>query len=347
MKKSNDKKIKIMHLLFSNSFSGAENVVCTIIENYKGNEYEMYYCCPKGPIENILKERKIKYLPLNKWSIFEIRKAIKQNNINIIHAHDFTASIMSILTLFRGKIISHIHCNPDFIKKWNIYSIIYNFGISRFYKVILVSKEALVGTVFKEKLEKKMKVINNVVNPARIVEKSKEYETKKYDILFFGRLIDIKQPQIVIEVTKKLKKDFPNIKTCLVGDGVLMDKCKEMIKEYNLEKNVSLVGFKSNPFPYIKNSKIALMPSKTEGLPMSAIECLILNVPVLNSGKGGLSTLFKDNKEYICGTIDEYYTEAKRILINKEKVSDNKYQNIVSKYTNISDYIDEITSIYK
>jgi glycosyltransferase involved in cell wall biosynthesis len=254
---------------------------------------------------------------------------------------------MAVLTLFKGKIVSHIHCNPEFIKKWNVFSIIYNFGINRFHKVILVSKETLNGTVFKKKLASKMIIINNVVNSKFIINKSKKYETDKYDILFFGRLIDIKQPQIVIEVTRRLKKDFPNIKTCLVGDGILMNRCNELLNEYNLNNNVTLVGFKSNPFPYIKNSKVALMPSKTEGLPMSAIESLVLGVPVLNSGKGGLSTLFKDNKEYICENVDEYCTKIKQILMKKGKFSNDSYQKIASKYTDINGYINEIVSNYE
>ena len=42
-------KKKVLHILASNSFSGAENVVCTIVKNMT-DEYDMYYCCPQGDI---------------------------------------------------------------------------------------------------------------------------------------------------------------------------------------------------------------------------------------------------------------------------------------------------------
>ena len=77
------KKKKVLHVLASNSYSGAENVVCTIIEN--DNDYDMYYCCPKGPIEKILKERKIKYIPVNKLTPFSIKRVcnVRKNCIKM------------------------------------------------------------------------------------------------------------------------------------------------------------------------------------------------------------------------------------------------------------------------
>ena len=36
---------KVLHLLASRIYSGAENVVCTIIENFT-DEFDMAYCSP-------------------------------------------------------------------------------------------------------------------------------------------------------------------------------------------------------------------------------------------------------------------------------------------------------------
>ena len=51
----------VLHLLASNSYSGAENVVCTIIDNCS-DKYDMYYCSPDGPIRDILEKRNIKFI---------------------------------------------------------------------------------------------------------------------------------------------------------------------------------------------------------------------------------------------------------------------------------------------
>ena len=86
--------MKILHLLASNKYSGAENVVCQIIDMFK-NEIEMAYCSPNGPIENTLKDKQITFLPLSKLSKSEIQKIINTYKPDVIHAHDVKASIVA------------------------------------------------------------------------------------------------------------------------------------------------------------------------------------------------------------------------------------------------------------
>ena len=91
-------KIKIMHLLQSDRFSGAENVVCQIMEMFRGNEdYEMIYVSPDGPISSSLKERNIPFYGLERLDYKNVRLAIKEINPNIIHAHDVSAGLFATL----------------------------------------------------------------------------------------------------------------------------------------------------------------------------------------------------------------------------------------------------------
>ena len=57
--------MKVMHLLQSNRFSGAENVVCQIISMCKDENIEFVYCSQNGQIKEALDERKIKYRLFN------------------------------------------------------------------------------------------------------------------------------------------------------------------------------------------------------------------------------------------------------------------------------------------
>ena len=120
---------RILHVLSSNIFSGAENVVCTIIKNGK-NEYEAAYCSPNGKIREKLEKEEIEYYPLKKMNLSEVKNVIKKYQPNIIHAHDYTASVLVAMSGFDGKIISHLHNNCPFAKKWNLRTIIYNYTIS-------------------------------------------------------------------------------------------------------------------------------------------------------------------------------------------------------------------------
>lgn len=339
------KKI-ILHLLASNSYSGAENVACTIIDNCNCDKYDMYYCSPDGPIKDILKERNIKYIPLKRLSPFLINKICKTYQVDIIHAHDYKASFCASMSGFKGKIISHLHVNWDFNSSWNIYTFVYSIIMKRFSKIIVVSKEILNNAVYAYKDKNKFCVITNVVDKKKVLARSNEFKTKKYDLIFVGRLSQVKRPEWVIEITKKMKSIYPKIKTCIVGSGDLERMCIDKIREYGLEKNIDMIGFIDNPFPYIKNSKISLLPSLHEGLPMSVIECMILGVPVLNGGVDGLKSLFVNYPDFICETVEDYCEKIKLILNNKKNLG--KYcDEIIKDAVDMDNYIMSIQNVYE
>ena len=92
--------MKILHVLASNKFSGAENVACQIIKMFSDREpgIEMAYCSPKGEIEQALNKEKIDYYPLKKLNKRELKRVIKTFKPDIIHAHDMRASFYSAIS---------------------------------------------------------------------------------------------------------------------------------------------------------------------------------------------------------------------------------------------------------
>ncbi len=333
---------KILHLLASNKYSGAENVVCTIIDNFK-NEYDMAYCSPIGPIEQVLKEKNVNYYGIEKFNSNNLKEIIKKYNPDIIHAHDYRASTLAVLSGFKGKIISHLHNNCPFAKSWNLKTLLYSMCISKFNKVIGVSDKVYEEAIFKNKMKNKYVTIYNYVDKNLVIQKSSEYEcTKQYDLFFIGRLTEQKDPLLFIEIVNKLKNDKNDIRAVMIGDGELKGECLKKITEYDLSSNVDMAGFVSNPFPIIKNSKLCIMPSKWEGFGLTAIESLILNKPVLNSGVGGLGEIFKENNEFICNNIEDYAKKIKEI--SNKKLFD--FESITKKYCDVNEWKSEIRKNY-
>ena len=62
------KKI-ILHILTSNMYSGAENVVCQIITMFKESSYIMLYCSPDGSIRKALEENDMVFCPRKKANV--------------------------------------------------------------------------------------------------------------------------------------------------------------------------------------------------------------------------------------------------------------------------------------
>ena len=341
------KQIKILHLLPSNSFSGAENVVCNIIENNK--KYDMYYCCPKCPIQEVLKEKKIQYIPIDKFDKKHLKSIIKKYNIDIIHAHDFKASFLAGMINFKGKIISHLHNNPPFIRKINIFTIFYSIVCKKFHKVALVSNAVYEDAIFKKKIKNKYVIITNVVNKNNIIKLSEEKYNKKYDIIFIGRITEQKNPFLFINIINEIKKTYPKVKTAMIGDGDLYNNCLKKIEEKKLGKNIDMLKFQKNPFKILKKCNFVIMPSIFEGFGLTAIESMCLNKPVLNSGEGGLKVIFKNDKNFICKDINSYVEKSLNLLNDKDKYRNyqKRCECIIKPYVDIEKWMNNIYSLYE
>ena len=72
-------------------------------------------------------------------------------------------------------------------------------------------------------------------------------------------------------------------KLVIVGDGPHKNSLETLVKDLNVEKEVIFLGKRSNPYIWIKNSKLFILSSKYEGFPTVLIEALVLNIPTVSS----------------------------------------------------------------
>lgn len=339
--------MKVLHVLNTNSYSGAENVAITII-NHMSN-VESIYLSLNGPISEILKKNNIQHYAVDKLSIKSLKKAIRELQPDIIHAHDYTASILCALCFPKAKIISHIHNNSPWIKSYGIYSWAYLFS-SFFYKKILtvsdsIEKEYVFGKYIKNKIE----CIGNPTDIELIHQKAIEYSIdKKYDLIFLGRLTAQKNPKLLLEVFNDLILKRPDISIAVVGAGDQFESFNESIHKNNLQDNIEMYGFMENPYPVLNASKIMILPSKWEGYGLVAVESLSLGIPVICSGAGGLKNIVNSSCGKICKNKDDYVQEIIELLDNEQAYApkSNKAKERAKVYGNIQGYISKIRNVY-
>lgn len=340
--------MKVLHVLNTNSYSGAENVAITII-NHMPN-VDCVYLSLNGPISDILQKNNIQYYPVDKLSIKSLKKSIKEIHPDIIHAHDYTASILCALCFPKAKIISHIHNNSPWIKSYGIYSWAYLLS-SLFYKKILTVSNSIENEyVFGKLIRNKIECIGNPTDIELIHKKAMEYKVnKKYDVIFLGRLTPQKNPDLLIEVFKTLISIKSDINIAVVGEGDQYESFKENVHINKLQDNIEMYGFVENPYPILNASKIMILPSKWEGYGLVAVEALSLGVPVICSGAGGLKNIVNSSCGKLCKHKDEYVEEIIDLLNNEQKYS-NKSNNAKERAYVVGDiegYISKIETLYK
>ena len=343
--------MKILHLLKSDKFSGAENVVCQIISMFDLNkDVEFVYCSRDGLIKEALLERNIRFNLMKSFSISEIKRVIKEEKPDIIHAHDMAASFYGAICCGNIPLISHIHNNNFDSRGLSLKSLLYMFAAKKSKHIFWVSNSSFEGYKFHNFFKKKSSILYNIINIDLLKEKmNKDENTYKYDIVYIGRLTYQKNPQRLLKVLEKVLEIRPQTKIAIIGTGDLEEEIKNEISSNNKLENVDFLGFKNNPYKILSDSKLMLMTSRWEGTPMCALEAMSLGVPIVSTPVDGMRDLVENGETgYLSDSDDELIKDIYEILDNK-RLHDNLSDNSIFKITKIMNsnlYKNEILKYY-
>lgn len=315
------KKMLILHVLKSSIYSGAENVVISIIKQLS-DRFDFVYMATEGPIRQVLEKEKISFRLLERFDRRRVRRAIREYAPDIIHAHDFTASVFCAAAKGDCWLISHLHYDPPWVRTWNVKSLAYAACYGRIDLILTVSKKMFQDMVFSEIYRNRVWSIGNPINGAYIrrmaADIPKEKETLTYNLVFVGRLEEQKNPQRFIRLIHRLKvRGWDSINAVMLGDGQLRTECERLIAELKLEGNIRIEGFQRNPYPYISAAWLLCATSQWEGFGLVAAEANILGVPVVATPTAGSLEIFGKNALEICCT-DEDFVRKIEILHKDE-----------------------------
>lgn len=342
------KKIKVLHVLKSSSYAGAEKIAITICTSLKGR-YEFAYTSANGAIAKTLEEAGIPFYPMQRLCLLELRNVMAQYQPDIVHAHDFTASVLCAAIKEDYKLISHLHSNPGWIKSWNIRSLLYQQSQKKIDQVLLVSKAIQEKTVFfGSRKGHQIELLENPVDKRQILEKAEAFQPGEIDLLFIGRLVKQKDPQYFLKIVKELKKEKNNISAVMLGSGKLKKTLRKMAIRMGIDENVRLPGFVENPFPYLKHAKLLAVTSYEEGYGLAAAEAAVLGTPVLARPVGGLHTIFGDVPEVFCASQEAFCKKAAKLLADDACCSSFK-KKIARKavVTDVQAYRERMDRIYR
>jgi glycosyltransferase involved in cell wall biosynthesis len=243
----------------------------------------------------------------------------------------FQANIYAIIIskLFGVSIITRSNTSPSGWNKNFIKQIIFKFFFQRTELIIVNSFE------FKKQLDKlysvKSKVIFNPFNFNYIKKKSLEkiennfFYKNSLKLVNIGRLVDQKD-QITILKAVKLALKKKNIQLIIIGKGEKECELKNYIKKNNLQDFIKLIGYKRNPFKYIRSSDLFILSSKYEGLPNVLIESIFLKRSVISSDcPTGPKEILNNGKYGSLFRVGDYKTLSRLIVNfkkNKKKIHD-------------------------
>lgn len=268
----------------------------------------------------------------------------------------FQANIFAIIIakIFNVKIISRSNSSSTGWSKNFIKQIIFKYFFKKADKIIVNSLD------FQKEMDKKYRIKTEcILNPFEFhkikklsnVKSNKIFSKGKFlKLISVGRLTDQKDFKTMIRSVKLLQR---RVELVILGKGHKYNYLKQYVYKNNLNSKVKFLGYKKNPFKYIRQANIFLLTSKFEGSPNVLVEAQYLkkyiistNCPtgpkeILNNGKYGSLVKVEDHKSI--AKILQNYTYSKSVkkkikfgYLNSKKFdykfACKKYFDLIQKY---------------
>jgi glycosyltransferase involved in cell wall biosynthesis len=108
-----------------------------------------------------------------------------------------------------------------------------------------------------------------------------------------GSLIPCKGYERLIEAAHHLRWHMPDFCVVICGEGKSRPELEQLIRKYDLQKQVRLLGFQERPERWICAADTFVHPSQSEGLSLVTIQAQMIGTPVIATEVGGLKEVLR------------------------------------------------------
>ena len=357
-------KLKEQNILFftrNMELGGTENVILQMCEVLKPRVNKIIVCSHGGVNIEKLKQMGIKhyYIPdisnVSFRTVFNtfriINKIIKDEHITVVHTHHRMAAFYTCIISRFTKIHFLASVHGEFFDK----RVLTNIAYSR--ALIIVCGENVKSNITNFfGIKKNIIVLRNAViqdrSPLIQISDIERYREEGYRLVgYVGRLSKEKGILYLINSLTYYSQD-ERIVYVIVGDGAMKGEMLSQLDKVHCRDRVIYLGYRDDPQNVIRQLDCIVLPSLTEGLPLTPMEAFAQGKPVIASEVGGNIELVRDGENGILIRPKNAFeiTEAvRKLLFNKEfyeYCSKNAKRDYDLKY-DISVFNEQLVNIYK
>jgi len=260
-----------------------------------------------------------------------LRQVVCRHSPDMAHVQYMAPGALPIF-VFRvlgiKKIIATVHTPADIYSSLKLLHWLNNHILTAFQCITLKAEQSFFGsaTLFSKdtKLDKHgnhFTIYNNLPSYIEIAETPRKGSPKVIGVV--SRLESIKGMDLVVPAFVKIYSNHPDLKLLIVGDGSQRQLMEQQLKDAELPiGSVQFVGRQGqdNLQSYYDRIDILLMPSRSEGFGLTAIEGMARGCVPVVSNTGGLPEVVEDR---ISGLLHE--PESGDDIVTKiESIIDNQ-----------------------
>lgn len=229
-----------------------------------------------------------------------LRQYLRRKQVDLIHAHQYTPFAYALAA--RGassgpKVLftEHGRFFPDY-PSWK--RILFNRALlRRGDRVVAVGDAVRRALVANEGIaERRIDVIYNGTPLERFEMLPAPGEARRalgiapedFVALQVARLDRIKDHATSLRAMARLRRELPQAKLLLTGDGPEREALARLTNELQLQDTVAFLGMRRDVPNLLAAADVFLLSSVSEGIPVTVIEAMAAGVPVVSTDVGGV-----------------------------------------------------------
>jgi len=362
--------MKILHIIDSGGLYGAEAVLLSLVHEQIKLGINPTICSigERGAGQKELEaeaiRRGFRVVPFrmrkgpNFPAAWELLRRAKTEKFDLLHSHGYKGNILFGFIprkIRKIPLVCTVHgwtsCNG--FSKMRIYEWLDAKSLRFSDAVVLVSKALLENSRLIGKNTKNISVVNNGIpplEPLRHRSFSSSLNHSNCPIRAFcnarptigsiGRLSPEKGYRNLIEAFHLLLQKGVDAHLIIIGEGNERRQLEKVIQSKKIQHKVLLPGYKTNAKGYLRNFSIFVLPSLTEGLPITLLEAMRANIPIVATSVGGIPSVLQNGDAGILvnpgdtpSLAQALYSSLKnislrsRITVKAEKIVNNNYSS--------------------
>ncbi len=369
--------VRVLHVIDSLGLGGAQTFLFDLVQEQRSRGWvDPTVCCLTEPtwLSKRFENEDVPLFHLNagRRNPFQIasiaprlRLWLRRNQVDLVHTHLFVSGAFGRLAaIVTGlPVVVHEQLNETEIVKPYERWIDHMLG-KRTGAVICVSQTTKEFNVQTKGIDPgRIWVIPNSINPERFsavdarVHKQRllgelDLPDQPHLVIGVGRLEPQKRFDLFLQVADMVHLQMPDVLFLIVGDGSLRRRLESQSAELGLKSVVRFTGARSDVPSLLGISDLFLLTSDFEGLPLTLLEALAMQIPavatsvdgtaeVLGAGEGGVLVPPGDPRA-MAGAVMALLHDAER-----RRVVGLQGRHLVEREYGIVAVNDQVDSVYR
>src|SRR5580698_4842751 len=239
------------------------------------------------------------------WQLLRLAKFLSRERFDIVHTHDLWSNLMGVPAAFLARVPVIISSQRDLshLPWYRGKRTVWLRRIQSLSSMVLANANPIREQLIQEGhlRPEKVRVVHNGVEVEKFNRTSCDSHIVfanagggKRVVLVGNMTSEVKGHRVLINAAAIIVRELQDVRFGLVGDGAYRKQFEAQVGELGLERHFLFLGRREDVPEILTACDIAVLPSKTEGLPNALLEYLAAGLPTVASNVGGNAEIVKD-----------------------------------------------------